>query len=149
MRAAADWIEARPPAGPLFLDIYPSNQPNSFTLYDDDGQTTGYQSGRFATTVLQARQEQNGEIILSMGESRGSYSGKPASRRVEMTVQRVDKPPKSVTRNDVALPSLNSSEALQAASEGWRYDQHAHTVIVKVEQPSASPAKIIIFSGDQ
>jgi alpha-glucosidase (family GH31 glycosyl hydrolase) len=148
MKTEADWIEPRPPAGPLFLDIYPSNQPNSFTLYEDDGQTTEYQSGRFATTVFEARQEQNGEITLSIGESRGDYSGKPASRLVEMTVQRVDKAPLSVTKNGVTLPSLNAPEALPAVSQGWSYDQHLHAVIVKVKQPSASPSKIVISGGN-
>jgi alpha-glucosidase len=148
MRAEADWIDPKVPESPLYLDIYPSNQPGSFTLYEDDGQTTEYQSGRFARTVLQVRREQGGNVTLSIGESHGEYTGRAANRLLEMTVQLADKAPVSVSRNGAPLVNLKTPEALRAGSEGWRYDEPGHAVIVKVTQPSASASQIVISSGN-
>jgi alpha-glucosidase (family GH31 glycosyl hydrolase) len=147
MRAEASWIDPGAPNNPLFLDIYPSNQPASFTLFEDDGVTTEYQSGRFARTVLQASREQNGDVTLSIGESHGDYTGKAADRWFEITVQSADKAPASVTKNGLPLASLKTPEALRTGSEGWRYDEQGHAVTVKVTQFSASISKIVIVAG--
>jgi alpha-glucosidase (family GH31 glycosyl hydrolase) len=147
MRAEADWIDPGAHENPLYPDVYPSSQPGSFTLYEDDGVTTEYQSGRFAKTAFEARREQNEDLTISEGESQGSYTGKPTSRSLEITVQLADKPPASVTKNAQPLAHLETAEALRASSEGWRYDPQGHVVVVKVNQPSASPSKIVIAAG--
>jgi hypothetical protein len=149
MRADADWIDPRVPENLLFLDVYPSNQPASFTLYEDDGETTEYQSGRFAGTVLQAHREQGGDVALSIGESHGDYTGKPANRSFEITVQLTDKAPASVSKNGLPVVNLQTAQALQASSEGWLYNEQGHTVIVKVTQLSQSPLKVVISSANK
>ena len=146
MRADADWIQPRVADAQLFFDIYPSNQAASFALYEDDGVTTEYQSGRFARTVFEARREPDGDITLSLGESHGDYAGKAADRTLEITVNLVDKTPASVTKDGRLLANLNIVEA-RAGSEGWRYDGPTHAVTVKVTQRSAAASKIVIAAG--
>ena len=147
MRAEADWIEPGIPDNPLFLDVYPSNQTASFTLYEDDGVTVDYQSGRFAKTVFEARREQNGNVTLALGESHGDYTGKPARRVVEITVNLVDKAPASVIRNGSPLAPVKTPEALPTSAEGWRYDAPGHKVIVRVDQSAASASNLVIVAG--
>ena len=149
MRPEADWIDPRVSDNPLFLDIYPSNQTASSTLYEDDGETTEYQSGRFAKTVFEARREQDGDVTLSMGESQGDYTGKAVNRAFEITANLVDKAPLSVTKNGRPLANLNIPDELRAGSEGWRYDEQGHAVTVKVTQLSASTSKIVIAARDR
>ena len=149
MRAEANWIDPKVADNPLFLDIYPSNQAASFTLYEDDGETTEYQAGRFGRTVFEVRREHNGNVALTMGESHGDYTGKAANRSLEITVNLVDKAPASVTKDGLALVNLHTSEALRAGSEGWRFDEQGHAVVVKATQLSASTTKIVIAAPDR
>jgi alpha-glucosidase (family GH31 glycosyl hydrolase) len=146
MRAEANWIDPGVPDNPLFLDVYPSNQQDSFTLYEDDGETTEYRSGRFAKTVLQARREQNGDVTLSMGDAQGDYTGRAANRWWEITVQLADRAPASVMKNGLPLVNFKTVEALRAGSEGWCYDEQGHAVSMKVTQLSESVSKIVISS---
>jgi hypothetical protein len=147
MRAEADWIDAAVPDNPLFLQFYPSRQQDSFSLYEDDGVTTEYQSGRFAKTVVSARQEQNGDVTLSMGSAQGNYQGQPLSRRWEITVPWPGKAPASVMKNGLPMVNLTTPETVRAASEGWGYDAQAHTVVVRETQPAASASRIVIASA--
>jgi alpha-glucosidase (family GH31 glycosyl hydrolase) len=147
MRAEANWIDPGVPDNPLFLDVYASNQTASFTLYEDDGVTTEYQSGRFAQTVLQARREADGDVTLAMGQSTGDYKGKLAQRRFEITVNMMDKAPASMTRNGSPLALLRTQETAQEFSEGWRYDAQGHKVIVRVNQSAASASSLVIVAG--
>ena len=145
MRAEANWIDPGVPDNPLFLDVYLSPQPASFTLYEDDGQSTDYQSGRFGRTELRAQREANGDVTLVLGESRGDYAGKPEQRSFELTVNLVDKAPPSVTKNGVTLERWTTLDA--RSSEGWRFDEHSRKVVVRVNQPAAAVAKIVIAAG--
>lgn len=147
MRAEENWIDRGIPAGPLFLDIYPSNRPASFTLYEDDGESTEYQSGRFTRTEFEARREQNGDVKVLVGESRGDYNGKPARRSLEITVNLAEKAPASVTKNGVPLVNSKASEAARAGAESWSYDERGRKVIMRVSQPSSSSSTIVIVAG--
>ena len=62
--------------GQLLLLIY-AGADASFTLYEDDGLTYGYEKGEFATIDL--RWDNEGRI-LTVGERQGSYPGMPAVR---------------------------------------------------------------------
>jgi hypothetical protein len=84
-----------------------------------------------------------------MGESHGDYTGKAANRSLEITVNLVDKAPASVTKDGLALVNLHTSEALRAGSEGWRFDEQGHAVVVKATQLSASTTKIVIAAPDR
>lgn len=98
--------------------------------------------------MFEARQEQAGNVTLLIAESHGDYSGKPANRSLEVTVNLADEAAVSVTRNGLRQVNLKPAEGLWAGSEGWRYDEQRHAVKVKVIQPSASPSIVVIALGN-
>lgn len=78
---------ATAPLTTLVLRCYPGadGAANSFTLYEDDGVSEEYASGKFATTDL--RYERKGDrVTLRIGGAKGTYAGQPASRsyRIEL-----------------------------------------------------------------
>ena len=52
---------------------------NSFTLYEDDGETMNFENGAFAETVLSVR-EAGEELLFTIGAARGDLSVLPARR---------------------------------------------------------------------
>lgn len=71
----------------LVVRCYPGNDgcENTYQLYEDDGQTTDYETGRFATTALTyARKAGHTEVTIAPAQ--GSYEGQPARRsyRIEL-----------------------------------------------------------------
>jgi alpha-glucosidase len=145
MKTEANWIDPKVADDPLFLDIYPSNQSAFVTFYEDDGETVDYQSGRFAATSLETRKEPDGNIGLSIGASRGDYTGKPAHRSFEIIFNLVEKAPASVTRNGSPLMLLKTPEA--EFRESWYYDVPRHQAIVRLNQAAASVSNVVVVAG--
>lgn len=76
----------------LVVRCYPGNDgcKNTYQLYEDDGQTTDYEAGRFATTSLTyARKAGHTEITIAPVQ--GSYEGQPAKRRYSIELPGVDR----------------------------------------------------------
>lgn len=65
----------------LILHVYPGNDGdnNSFTLYEDDGMTTQYEKGLYATTELNYKR-QGDTTILTIHPTTGNYDGQLAKR---------------------------------------------------------------------
>src|SRR5699024_3877497 len=53
------------------LAVYPSEEPTTFTVYEDDGISTSYEKGGFATTKIS--QELTDTIQISIEKTKGSY----------------------------------------------------------------------------
>lgn len=75
------------PLTELVVRCYPGREgmARSYTLYEDDGLTTAYRDGCFATTELSYRK--NGrEVQLAIGAAAGNYTGQPLRRayRIEL-----------------------------------------------------------------
>lgn len=75
---------ARPATEPLrklVLRCYPGDEgtDNTFTLYEDDGISDGYQTGASAKTPLTYKKE-GSTVTIRIGETRGSYDGQPQER---------------------------------------------------------------------
>ena len=51
------------------------------TLYEDDGQSTQYQQGQFATTSL-SYTRRGSVVTVTVGAAKGKYRGQPASRAI-------------------------------------------------------------------
>ena len=54
------------------LAVYPSEEPTTFTVYEDDGISTSYEKGGFATTKI--HQAITDTIQISIEKTKGSYS---------------------------------------------------------------------------
>ncbi len=105
------------PMGPLTPNISPRHVfdhlefhiwppfPSEGTFYDEDGNTTAYQSGSFSTTLLHANSAGN-RMVVGLSGAKGIYQGQPAKRRVELILHRVP-PIISVTINGQPAASYN------------------------------------------
>lgn len=110
----------------LFLNVYPSGlKSGRFTLYEDDGKTLSYQSGQFSQTVFS--QEMKGsdagnDLILNIGKSTGSYSGKPVYRTYITDIHLVSVKPSGVVLNGNTLNLMSSLTELRMNKEGFFFD---------------------------
>ena len=75
------------PLTELIVRCYPGNEGcnHSYTLYEDDGITTGYQQGESASTLMNYRKEGE-QTFVTIHPAKGSYKGQPQKRayRIEL-----------------------------------------------------------------
>lgn len=126
MQEDALWIDPSKVTDPLVLDVYPSGI-SSFTLYEDDGVSTRYQSGAIATTRIESREGPRAlEVVL--GASEGDYAGKPAERGYLMRIHGVERLPDTVTRDAVSAP-FDYDHAARILGIRFRADTSSETTI--------------------
>ena len=58
------------------FNVYPSPVETSFTLYDDDGITYGYETGSFAEVTVTARRD-GGKSVVTVMPRKGNFDGMP------------------------------------------------------------------------
>lgn len=146
MRKDAEWIDPGQPDDPLILEIYPAKTPTNFTLYEDDGTTTLYQSGEFAATVLQNQPEPNGDTIFTVDITRGDYSGKPQNRGWTLDFNLQERAPEAVFINGKALPHLPdvAGNSTFDVHSGWTYDPSKHALLIKTNKKSSEALTVRI-----
>ena len=125
----------------LTLAVYPGADPSSFTLYEDDGETTAFERGGFATTTFTCERLAGG-LELIIGETEGDFAELPARRRYSLAV-RLAKRPVAVAAGEVALIARRSGESLAKAANGWWYDGRAKVLHVRLA-PAAGAQRILI-----
>jgi alpha-glucosidase (family GH31 glycosyl hydrolase) len=82
------------------LLVYP-DAASGFTLYEDDGVSLGYRSGKSARTRLTC--ETKGKAVtLTVGGREGRYDGMPAARNFTATI-RFEARPQAVTLDGAAV----------------------------------------------
>jgi alpha-glucosidase len=114
------------PLDPLILTVYPlkDGEVSTYTLYEDAGDTRGYQTGEAAWTKITATQS-GGEMTIEISPTRGHYVGMPASRAYEIRLPG-DWPPE---RMDIARPS----EAVVGNEDRhWRFEGNTLTTVIYV-----------------
>ena len=118
----------------LTLAVYPSSgQTGHFTLYEDDGKTLAYQHGEFSETSLDQQIVDLGgnEILtLSIGQTNGTYTGRPARRVYLAEFHGIAAKPGAVRANGSPLPERISLEDLRGGGEGFFFDEASHGVYV-------------------
>lgn len=69
----------------LVLRVYPGTDGchNTFTLYEDDGETRQYEQGVFAKTPLTYSQR-DGRTTITIGPAEGTYEGQPQTRSYQL-----------------------------------------------------------------
>ncbi|HEY7375989.1 MAG TPA: TIM-barrel domain-containing protein [Polyangia bacterium] len=76
------------PADPITLFVY-AGRDGAFTLYEDDGVSTGYEKGAFATIPLRW---DDARRTLTIGKREGGFPGMLARRTFQVVVIRRDRP---------------------------------------------------------
>ena len=147
MRRDTEWLTPGEADDPLTLDVYSSTTRSTFSLYDDDGATTRYQSGEFATTLFEAVTDTSGDTTLRLGPSQGKYNGMPAARVIIIRLELREKVPQSVFRNGAPLPLVTSPTMWESAADGWRYDPAENVVLIKLPKKSADKEVIRVSNS--
>ena len=73
----------------LVVKVWPKGD-SSYLLYEDDGDSYGYESGQVASTLLESHAAAD-EVTFRVHPTKGSYEGMPATREyvLEVALQRV------------------------------------------------------------
>ena len=141
------------PKDPVTFDVYPHGY-SSFELYEDDGISREHRNGAFAKTMIQSEGPvfgNSGDVIITVGESYGTYEGKPELRSNLFEVHFHVKPD-GVLLNDVGLNEYATLEELQQAADGWFYDSSDKLGIVHIKTQSlplntAFQVKLLALTG--
>lgn len=138
---------------PLTLDIFPlrSNGTSSFILYEDDGDTFGYQSGAYCTTKYECTVNQNSSTsqqtttLKLNARQQGSTGYNPGSRNYMLQFHSSNLGGLSVTKDGSALTKYSTKAALDAAASGWFIDTPTEICYVKYADTGATVN--IVLSG--
>ncbi len=104
------------PVNPLILTIFPG-QSGDTRVYEDEGNTLGYQQDICAYTPVQFSWQNNQELHIDLLPVEGDFPGMLQQRTYEIRLVGL-LPPKTIVANGQLLP-FSSSEMTAAA---WRYD---------------------------
>lgn len=121
-------------------------QPVRFTVYEDDGESKGYQQGKGAVTelALSPGRNRNTDQVLTIGPARGHLGAQPQSRRWTVEV-RGRLAPARVLLDGRAVPRAKSPAARPPA---WTYDpQRRVTVIHLPARPLTSGYTVELRGG--
>ncbi len=113
--------------GPLSLELFPSESPVTFHLYEDSGDSQDHLDGAYALTPLTLKRTDVG-AILEIGERQGSWA--PPVRKLRLRVRPVDHPATGVTVAGATLPPLSDYSAVESASSGWWWDSNDRSLWV-------------------
>ena len=120
------------PIQTLSLDVYPAEQPSTFSLYEDDGHSLSFQAGDHAITPFTTQRTATGATV-SAGARQGTFS--PPARALEIRVRRVDHAPTKVLLDGQPLSEIATYEAFQAAAKGFFYDTRDLSILVRLPDP--------------
>jgi len=112
---------------PLILTIFPlkNHQESKYPLYEDSGDTPGYQTGEAAWTPIQAALNENGTALnVTISPIQGQYNGMKTDRAYEIRLP-ASWPPSSVEVNGELL-----SYSKRKGGPGWRFNGNTLTTII-------------------
>jgi alpha-glucosidase (family GH31 glycosyl hydrolase) len=100
---------ASTPINELIIRCYPGKigEQNSYTLYEDDGLTTDYQKGKFATTELTYSKAQN-ETTITISPTKNSYEGQLTKRSYRIELPKVNKTANVLVDGKKVKPIFNN-----------------------------------------
>ena len=129
------------PVDPLILTVFPGDS-GSCDVYEDEGNSLGYQKGNFATIHVAMRQTVTGGVDVRIFPAHGSYPGMKKNRTYEVRFVNCANP-KTVSCNGETV-LFNDEES----KEGWRYDGETMTLIVRTRSFSTDRSVDIAVSRE-
>ena len=120
------------PAGPRSFELYPSDTPSRFQLYEDRGEGQGYRQGEHRTVDYRL-EPRPGRVRFRAARSGGTM---PApSRALELRIRRADHGATELRLDGVVLEMRASVGELGA--EGWTYDADDRAIVVRFSDRDA------------
>lgn len=131
----------------LIARVFDGGASNTFTLYEDDGETTDYLSGDVRTTDI-SLDRSGSTTTVSVAASTGTHDGASNSRDnvIELVVDNVQA--STVTLNGNALTKHANKAEFESASSGW-YNAGSNLIVAKSDDMSVSTTKTFDFTLDQ
>jgi Domain of unknown function (DUF5110)/Glycosyl hydrolases family 31 len=123
------------PVDPLILTVFPlqNGQTSKYRLYEDAGDTPGYQQGECAWTPIEAALSADGTMLtVTVAPAAGHYTGMPNERAYELRLPG-SWPPTSVSVNQESLPASKST-----TRPGWRFAGNTLTTVITTRRFSTS-----------
>src|ERR1700683_3111855 len=120
---------------PLTLSVFPMNngQVSTYRLYEDAGDTPGYESGENTWTPIRASLNGDGTLLdISVAPIEGHYPGMPTERAYELRLPG-SWPPSEVRVNGEPLRFEKRKGTI-----GWRFDGDTLTTIVTTPRVSVN-----------
>ncbi|RYZ49593.1 MAG: DUF5110 domain-containing protein, partial [Proteobacteria bacterium] len=116
------------------FEIYPSEEKSQYELYDDDGKSNDYkkESGNSATTLIQVERKDH-VVQVTVGASKGAYTGMPAERSYGLEL-RMEETPKDFSANGQTINIEHSDEtdaaSLKPGTARWNKKQKKLSVLL-------------------
>jgi alpha-glucosidase (family GH31 glycosyl hydrolase) len=133
------------PVDPLILTVFPlqNGQTSKYRLYDDAGDTPGYQQEEFAWTPIQADLNADGAILtLTVAPTAGHYAGMSNERAYEFRLPG-NWPPTSVTVNNEPLAYSSTAD-----KPGWRFEGNTLTTVITTRRFSTGETVTVKLRTD-
>lgn len=124
----------------LLVTAFPGS--GSYTLYEDDGVSGDYITGKFAEIGITQKSCGNTRIV-AIGPAVGTYPGFRRSRSLEIRLPHAA-PPKSVT---VGGRTLRWRHRL--TGEGWTYDGSTATTVVRIARCDVAAGIVVKIVSDE
>jgi alpha-glucosidase (family GH31 glycosyl hydrolase) len=112
------------PIDSLILTIFPGASSGSTRVYDDAGNSEGYQQGQFSWTAVKHAETAPGTRTIEILPAEGDYPGMPNDRAYEIRL------PGTWPADAVALNGHGLPYSATAKAGTWTYDGDTQTTIV-------------------
>jgi hypothetical protein len=128
------------PVTSLDVQVFPSNSETAFSVYEDDGETYGYEQGAYFLQALSVRREGN---VVNFRTAAPAGRFKPALQDYVLAIHGATA--NAVSTDGKPLPAVDSLDALRASkTEGWAHgrDRFGEVTYVKVEAGKAKTIQL-------
>lgn len=108
-------------------NIYPNGQ-SDFTQYEDDGISTAYKDGVYATTKITSdgpASNEKGDLTITIGKTEGSYAGMTTDRTTQVNVMTSEVPGSVnalVNGKEIQLTEAKSKEEFENGTNMYYFD---------------------------
>jgi alpha-glucosidase (family GH31 glycosyl hydrolase) len=120
---------------PLTVEIY-RGASRSFTVYEDDGETSAYQNGAFAETAIEIIEGAE-DFACRIGETRGEFAPANAERSVVINVHRQPRP-RAVNCGTVDLFQMVDAASIEHTQNGWWWDLSRRLLTITLRRKTES-----------
>jgi len=138
MSPQVDYADEKP-LDPLTLDVYASDKPSTFRLYEDDGASLDYREGKFAWTPITFTPGSDGSSTVEVGPTEGRFAGQLKSRRYEVRIHGLLEPD-SVSVNGEKVARIDSD----GWGGGWTWDSKQRVTTVRIAEALPIGKKVVV-----
>ena len=127
---------------PVILEVFPSEKPSEFTLYEDEGTTNDYKAGEFSKTLVESRTTSEG-IELVINAPTGPFETEKRNFWVEVYLE---KKPERLSLDGQKIKKRNLGKLkenwnTEFNETGFAYDEEAKKLYIKL--PDTKEKRII------